>query len=134
MTLALRYVGFAVLSIIVNFGTQEAVITLAPHALALSILTGTAAGFAVKYVLDKVWIFNDRYTSGTAEFRKITLYSLFSVFTTLIFWSMEIAFWTVWQTDLAKYGGGLLGLTIGYLAKYALDRRFVFRPETVDAT
>lgn len=134
MMLALRYVGFAVLSIIVNFGAQEAMIRLAPHALALSILAGTAAGFAVKYVLDKIWIFNDRYTTGAAEVRKITLYSLFSVFTTLIFWSMEIAFWTIWQTDLAKYSGGLLGLTIGYLAKYALDRRFVFRPETADAT
>ena len=59
----------------------------------------------------------------------MTLYALFSVVTTLIFWTMEVAFWTIWQTSVAKYTGAALGLSIGYTAKYALDRRYVFRPE-----
>ncbi|MCZ0963746.1 GtrA family protein [Paracoccus benzoatiresistens] len=124
MTIAFRYVLFAIVSTLVNFGTQELVIGVAP--LAISILAGTAAGFAVKYVLDKKWIFQDCYTGPGHEARKITLYALFSVLTTAVFWGFEITFWLVWQTDLAKYAGGVIGLAIGYLAKFALDRRFVF--------
>lgn len=131
MTIAFRYILFAVLSGAVNFAAQQVVIWLVPTApLMLSILVGTAAGFAVKYVLDKNWIFFDSYTSHRDEARKVVLYGLFSVATTLVFWAFEIAFWTMWHTDFAKYAGGALGLALGYLAKYSLDRRFVFRPES----
>ncbi len=127
MTIAVRYVLFAVVATLVNFGMQELVISMAPVApLALSILAGTAAGFAVKYVLDKKWIFYDGYTTPAHEVRKVTLYALFSILTTMVFWGFEITFWMIWETDLAKYTGGAIGLAIGYLAKFALDRRFVF--------
>lgn len=125
--IAARYVLFAVVATLVNFATQEIVIGIAPLApLALSILAGTALGFAVKYLLDKKWIFYDRYTSHSDEAWKVTLYGLFSVLTTAVFWGFEIGFWMIWQTDLAKYTGGAIGLAIGYLTKYALDCRFVF--------
>ena len=128
MTTAFRYVLFAILSTLVNFAAQEAVITTMPtDTLLPSILAGTAAGFVVKYLLDKYWIFYDGYASAGSEARKVTLYGLFSVLTTLIFWASEIAFWSIWQTDLAKYTGGALGLAFGYALKYQLDRRFVFR-------
>ncbi|MGN7292564.1 GtrA family protein [Rhizobium sp. SAFR-030] len=130
MSLFFRYVIFAVFSTLVNFAVQEAVVRTAPIApLILSILGGTIAGFAVKYVLDKKWIFYDGYTSHAGEARKVALYGMFSVLTTIIFWSFEIAFWTIWETDFAKYAGGALGLAIGYVSKYTLDRRFVFRSE-----
>jgi putative flippase GtrA len=123
-----RYVLFAIVSTIVNLGTQELVVRAAPVApLALSILAGTATGFAVKYVLDKYWIFHDAYAGHGRELRKITLYGLFSVLTTLVFWSFEVAFWTIWGTSAAKYTGAVIGLSIGYAAKYLLDRTFVFR-------
>ena len=127
MSLAVRYVLFAVLSTAANLLTQEVVFQLAPAMqLALSILAGTAVGFAVKYVLDKNWIFYDAYTTRAHEIRKVTLYGAFSVLTTLIFWGVEVAFWTIWQTKAAKYTGAVLGLAIGYAAKYCLDRNFVF--------
>lgn len=129
MSTAFRYVLFAVLSTLVNFAAQEAVVTALPmRSLLPSILAGTAAGFAVKYLLDKYWIFFDGYASPASEARKVTLYGLFSVVTTLIFWAFEMGFWTLWQTDLAKYTGGALGLALGYALKYQLDRKFVFRP------
>ncbi len=128
MTTAFRYVFFAVLSTLVNFAAQELVVVTFPtRSLLPSILAGTVAGFAVKYLLDKYWIFYDGYASPASEARKVTLYGLFSVLTTLIFWAFEIGFWTIWQTDLAKYTGGALGLALGYALKYRLDRRFVFR-------
>ena len=123
-----RYVLFAIVSTIVNLGTQELVVRAAPVApLAPSILAGTATGFAVKYVLDKRWIFNDGYTGARDEARKISLYGLFSVFTTLVFWGFEVAFWTIWETKTAKYAGAVLGLAIGYAIKFMLDRTYTFK-------
>jgi putative flippase GtrA len=123
-----RYVAFAVLATIANLATQELVVRLAPVApLTLSILAGTVAGFVLKYVLDKRWVFNDSYGGHRQEARKITLYGAFSVVTTLIFWSLEVAFWLLWQTDFAKYTGAVIGLAIGYVAKFVLDRTFVFK-------
>ena len=128
--LAARYVLFALLSTLVNFAAQEAVVQSAPAAgLIPSILAGTAAGFIVKYVLDKKWIFSDAYSSHRNEMHKIMLYGIFSVLTTIVFWSFEVAFWTLWKTDVAKYAGGAIGLAIGYVLKYALDRKYVFRPQ-----
>jgi putative flippase GtrA len=127
-----RYVIFAVLATLANLAAQEVVMRLAPVApLALSILAGTVAGFVLKYVLDKKWVFDDRYGSHREELQKVTLYGAFSVLTTLIFWGFEVAFWTIWRTDLAKYTGAVLGLAIGYAAKFALDRTFVFRERRV---
>jgi putative flippase GtrA len=123
-----RYGLFAILATLANLVTQEAVIRIAPvAALPLSILTGTAAGFILKYLLDKKWVFDDGYSGHRRELQKITLYGAFSILTTLIFWGFEVAFWAIWRTDFAKYTGAVIGLAIGYIAKFALDRTFVFK-------
>jgi putative flippase GtrA len=123
-----RYIAFAVLATLANLATQELVFRLAPVApLTLSIVAGTAAGFVLKYVLDKRWVFDDAYDGHREELQKITLYGAFSVLTTLVFWSFEVSFWMIWQTDFAKYAGAVLGLAVGYIAKFVLDRAFVFK-------
>jgi hypothetical protein len=38
-----------------------------------------------------------------------------------------VSFWAIWETSAAKYTGAVLGLSVGYAAKYLLDRQFVFR-------
>lgn len=124
----IRYVIFAILATIANLGTQEIVIRTVPVApLTVSIIMGTAAGFILKYLLDKKWVFDDGYSGHRQELQKITLYGVFSVFTTLVFWGFEVAFWVIWRTDFAKYTGAVLGLAIGYVAKFVLDRTFVFK-------
>jgi putative flippase GtrA len=128
MTIFVRYVVFAALATLANLAAQEFVVRLSPIApLTMSILAGTAMGFATKYVLDKNWIFYDAYTSHRDEVRKIALYALFSVVTTLIFWAFEVSFWTIWHTDFAKYTGAVLGLSLGYTAKFVLDQSYVFK-------
>ncbi|MCB5175734.1 GtrA family protein [Microvirga sp. SM9] len=123
-----RYVLFAVIATLANLVTQEAVIRVAPVApLALSIFMGTAIGFVLKYLLDKKWVFDDGFHGHRQEFQKITLYGAFSVLTTLVFWGFEVTFWMIWRTDFAKYTGAVLGLAIGYAAKFALDRTYVFK-------
>jgi putative flippase GtrA len=129
-TLATRYVLFAIFSTLANFAVQEMVLRSAPAGgLPWAIACGTAAGFVLKYWLDKKWIFSDAFVSRGTEIRKVVLYGLFSCLTTLVFWGFEVAFWTVWETDIAKYSGGAIGLAIGYVWKYALDRKYVFKPQ-----
>lgn len=124
------YTLFAIVATAANIAAQELTLRAAPTGgLALSILAGTIVGFAVKYVLDKVYVFADDLSPPREEARKVMLYGAFSVLTTLIFWSFEILAWWIWQTPAAKYAGAIVGLSIGYAAKFVLDSRFVFRRE-----
>ena len=127
--IAWRYIGFAVIATLANLGTQQIVIAVAP--LTVSIGAGTLVGFAVKYALDKHFVFFDAYSGRASEAVKILLYGLFSIVTTLVFWSFEAGFWAIWHNDLAKYSGAVLGLAIGYAAKFVLDKHFTFRPVPV---
>jgi putative flippase GtrA len=126
MSTFLLYLVFAGLATVANLAAQELFLRMS-GSLAVAILAGTAAGFATKYVLDKKWVFSDRYTTHRQELRKVTLYGAFSVATTLVFWLFEVAFWMAWRTDFAKYTGAVLGLAVGYAIKFVLDRTFVFR-------
>ena len=48
------------------------------------------------------------------------------IFTTIIFWGTEIIFNTLSQSPYAKYLGAVIGLSIGYVIKYFLDKKYVF--------
>lgn len=127
VALGLRYVGFAVLATAANLLAQEATVRIAPWApLLVSVVMGTGIGFVAKYGLDKYFVFFDASASRREEARKIGLYGLFSVVTTLVFWVFEFGFFALWGTSTAKYTGAILGLAVGYAVKYGLDRRFVF--------
>ncbi|MGP1358066.1 GtrA family protein, partial [Roseicyclus sp.] len=92
-----------------------------------ALAAGTLVGLVVKYLLDKRWIFYDTTRGARAQGAQFLLYALMGVATTAIFWITETAAWMIWRTDLAREAGAVLGLSIGYLTKYLLDRRFVFR-------
>lgn len=49
------------------------------------------------------------------------------VFTTAIFWGMEMFFFHVLAFEGAQYVGGALVLAIGYVVKYYLDKKYVFK-------
>ena len=125
-TLILRYSAFALVA-----GLSQRLVLAAtthPSRLALAVAVGTGAGLVVKYMLDKKWIFADTSRGARAHARRFGVYSLMGLFTTLLFWGMELGFWTYWKTDLMREVGAALGLAIGYVAKYHLDKRFVFDP------
>ncbi|MEQ9257655.1 MAG: GtrA family protein [Roseovarius sp.] len=128
--LILRYALFAVLAVLVNLGTQRLVLGVGWQneglGLALAIAAGTLTGLVVKYLLDKRWIFHDTETGLAAHSRQFTLYTVMGLVTTAIFWGTETAFWLIWGTDAMRELGAVLGLTVGYVTKYQLDRRFVF--------
>ena len=130
--LVLRYTGFAILAVFVNLATQRVVLSVGWSSeglgLALAIAAGTITGLIVKYVLDKKFIFFDDTSGAAAQSKQFALYSAMGLVTTAIFWGSETLFWAIWRTDLMRELGAVIGLTIGYVTKYQLDKRFVFAP------
>lgn len=126
--LAAAYVAFALVATAVNLAAQHAVLAVwgsLPPAMAV----GTVAGLVAKYGLDKRWIFADRSTGWANHGRKFALYSLGGAATTALFWGVELAFHSAFGTAILRDLGAVLGLALGYAAKYQLDRRLVFPAE-----
>lgn len=135
-TLILRYSAFTVLATLVNLWVQRLVLAHGETTLffALAVGVGTIAGLLVKYTLDKRWIFYDLETGLKAHGQRFSRYTAMGLITTAIFWSMESAFWVIWKTDMMRELGAVIGLTIGYVAKYQLDRRYVFPDSRLEAS
>ena len=127
------YTSFAVLATCANLASQRICLNFNETTLGFifAVIVGTAVGLIVKYVLDKRWIFYDTASGVKEHSRKFTLYTVMGVITTSIFWGLETVFWFVWQTELMRELGAILGLSIGYVIKYNLDRRFVFTSANV---
>ena len=127
-TLILRYVAFAFVATITNLATQRLVLQLGEGGgyFVIAICAGTIVGLVIKYNLDKRWIFYDIGFGLKKNSRDFSLYTALGLITTAIFWGTETAFWLIWQTDMSRELGAILGLSFGYFVKYNLDRRFVF--------
>ncbi|MBL4629574.1 MAG: GtrA family protein [Roseicyclus sp.] len=127
-SLVIRYVAFAVVAVLVNLAVQRLVLLGGDTALwfTFALGAGTVAGLVVKFGLDKRWIFYDGTRGAVAQGRQFGLYSLMGIAPTAIFWVSETSFWLIWGTDFARELGAVIGLSVGYITKYQLDRRFVF--------
>jgi len=127
-TLVIRYSAFAALATMANLLTQRAILQSGETAaiFAMAVAAGTLVGLALKFVLDKRWIFHDRESDLIANGRKFSLYTAAGVVTTLLFWGVETTFWLIGRTDAMRELGAVIGLAAGYLLKYSLDKRFVF--------
>ncbi|GAB5499784.1 MAG: GtrA family protein [Pseudohongiellaceae bacterium] len=126
--LAFRYTLFAALATIINLLGQALIMAVyhGSHGLYLAMAVGTVAGLLTKYVLDKYFIFAQRSALGTADIRRLWLYTLTGGFTTALFWGFELGFEYWYGTPQARYLGAVIGLSLGYAIKYRLDKRFVF--------
>lgn len=122
------YISFAVISIAINIGTQflSTVLYQGIYYIEASILIGTISGLLPRYFLDKKYIFKYKTLNFSENGRLLTLYTLMSIVTTMVFWSTEYLFHHAFQADYMRYLGGILGLTIGFIIKYQLDKKFVF--------
>jgi len=131
MRLAITYAILALIATAANIGAQDLAAQLysGPLALPFSVGVGTGAGLVIKYVLDKRYIFRFRARDAAHDGRTFILYTAMGVATTLIFWAFEFGFDHLFGTKEMRYLGGILGLTMGYVSKYHLDKRFVFRAQ-----
>ncbi len=129
MSLAIKYIWFAIVSTIVNLGFQYISFFIYNGFLSLyvAMFFGTLAGLVLKYILDKKFIFYHKPKDKKDDGKKFFLYSLMGVFTTFIFWGFEMGFHYIFENENSKYIGAVIGLVIGYVIKYNLDKKFVFK-------
>lgn len=131
--LIIRYTLFAIIATAANIGAQDLVIRnyKGTFDILTSVIIGTGVGLVVKYILDKRYIFSFRARSVAHNTQTFALYTFMGLATTLIFWGFEFSFHHLFETKEMRYLGGVIGLAIGYLTKYHLDKRYVFRTEAV---
>jgi putative flippase GtrA len=129
--IALVYALVSIFATVANIGTQALTMWIysGAYAVAISVLTGTGMGFPIKYVLEKKYVFNFKADNLGHDTRLFILYGFMGVFTTAVFWGIEFAFHHLFGTDVMRYLGGAIGLTIGSYIKYHLDKRYVFKQE-----
>jgi len=129
MTFVIRYIIFAIFSTIINLFFQYLSFTIYDgfFSLYIAMFFGTLAGLILKYILDKKYIFYHTPKNKKDDSKKFALYSLMGIFTTIIFWGFEIGFDIFFENENAKYVGAMIGLSIGYVVKYFLDKKFVFK-------
>ena len=125
------FVFFAAISTLLNLLTQRFILSFDKTNLyfLIAIISGTLVGLVVKFFLDKNYIFFDNNNNSSNLKKKFGLYTLMGTFSTMIFWGTESIFWIIWRNENMREIGAVLGLTIGYIIKYRLDKRYVFRKE-----
>jgi putative flippase GtrA len=122
------YILFAILSTVINLLFQYLSLSLYNGFLSLyvAMFVGTFFGLISKYYMDKVYIFNYVPKNKKNDLKTFVAYTVTGGFTTLIFWGFEISFNAIWSSEIAKYCGALIGLSLGYSFKYLLDKKYVF--------
>ena len=123
-----KYTLFAIISTSFNLFFQYFSFLLYSGfaSLYVAMFFGTLAGLVSKYILDKKFIFYHKPKGKVDDAKKFIRYTIMGIFTTFIFWGTEIGFDLYFEEENAKYAGAIVGLSIGYIIKYFLDKKFVF--------
>ena len=123
------YIYFSLIAMTLNIFSQYLVFSLhdKEYTIYVAILVGTTLGLISKYSLDRVYIFKYNINNIYGYSKNFALYTFTGIFTTLIFWIFEYSFYILFENNVAKYIGAIIGLTIGYTVKYVLDKKFVFK-------
>ena len=126
--LPLLYGFFAGIAMASNLAAQALVMYFDnnSHAMLLSMLVGIGVGLVTKYILDKRYIFIFKAEKLARDGKLFLLYCVMGIVTTALFWIIEYGFHWIFATEPMRYIGGALGLIMGYLIKYRLDKQFVF--------
>lgn len=125
-----RFAGFAALAIVLNLCSQNSVLLVLGDfwfGIYVAIAFGNAAGLFFKYVADKYWVFEDADATIVGNSKKFAIYAVLGVFTTVVFWVVELLFHYLFGTVFMTNVGAVLGLCIGYVIKYNLDKHITFR-------
>jgi len=128
MNIAPLYLILALIAMAANIGAQDLSTRLytGPGYLIASVVLGTGVGLVVKYLLDKRYIFRFKARNAAHDGQTFVLYVVMGIVTTAIFFAFEFGFQWAFGTRAMRYAGAVLGLAIGYVVKYHLDKRFVF--------
>lgn len=127
--IAIKYTLFAIISIFLNLFFQYISFKLYTGfgSFYIALLTGTLIGLISKYTLDKKYIFYHMTIDNKGGIKQFILYAFTGSLITAVFWITEIAFDRMFENEQSKYIGAFIGLTIGYITKYLLDKKYVFK-------
>ena len=130
--IAIKYALFAVFATCLNIFAQYLSLSFYEGIadLYVAMFFGTSVGLVSKYILDKKYIFYHRPKSKIDDVGKFVGYTLTGVLTTGIFWGFEIGFDVFFEAESAKYMGAIIGLSIGYVLKFFLDKKYIFDKRT----
>jgi putative flippase GtrA len=126
------YALFCALAIAVNLGLQFVAVRWLGLGFWPALLIGTGGGLVFKYVLDRNYIFDARGAGAAKDARRFVLYAGFGLFTTAVFWSAEWVGHHYFSGEVGRYLGGGFGLCIGYVLKYWMDKKWVFKPASLN--
>jgi len=129
LNLTIKYTLFAFISTICNILAQYFSLKIYNqiYSLYIAMFIGTIIGLIVKYFLDKKYIFYYEVKGHKDNLQKFLIYSFMGIFTTIIFWTFELTFDSLFPFKSAKFLGAIIGLALGYVIKYNLDKKFVFK-------
>ena len=129
LKLTMLYFVFALIATISNILAQQIMVYVyfGKYKIFISLIFGTLIGLFVKYYLDKKYIFKYKVESKNHDAKLFVLYSVMGIFTTIIFWGFELLFYFLFEDKNMRYIGGVIGLMIGYILKYFLDKKYVFK-------
>ena len=124
----LKYATFALIATFANIGAQDLFIRIYTGAFEIlnSVIVGTGVGLLVKYFLDKHYIFHFRARNISHDTQTFLRYTVMGLITTFVFWGFEFGFHHIFASKEMRYLGGVIGLSVGYVTKYHLDKRYVF--------
>lgn len=131
MKTAFIYALLALVAMSANIAAQDILVRLYAgyFSVPLAVALGTGVGLVVKYILDKRYIFMFSARDVRHDTKTFALYALMGVATTSIFWGLEFGFHHVFGNKEMRYVGAVLGLVVGYVSKYYLDKKYVFRSD-----
>ncbi len=122
-----KYFCASYFSLIANLMTQYASHCLFYNftmELYISMFVGTLVGFFSKFILDTKYIFKNKIKIISNEG---FLYCWFSIFITAVYFAFEVSFGYVFDSIEMRLLGAFIGLNVGYLVKYKVDEKYVFK-------
>ena len=127
----IKYILFAIFATTANLLTQRIILSFSKTTFFffIAISLGTLIGLIIKFFLDKTFIFLDKSKDFKKVGQKFSLYSSNGILSTIIFWGIESIFWIIWKTESMREIGAIVGLSIGYIMKYQLDKKYVFNKQ-----
>ena len=125
------YLFFVLMSILLNTSIQHFIFTIFGRnkdIILMSMIVSIAIIFLFKYYVDKKYVFKYE-TTKKVDKKSFSLYFIFSILTTIIFFITEASFSLFLDIDNKEELGAITGLIIGYILKYILDNKITFKKE-----
>jgi len=132
MKIVFLYSIIVIFASLVNIFFQRMTLEIFPTYLILAMLMGTGTGVLTKYILDAKYVFKYQAPDLNEHVRVVAKYGFMGLFTTGIFWSIELVFHYFVPIRESAMWGAALGLTLGSAVKYYLDKNYVFGPHRKD--